>query len=185
MLQKEAEDWLKNVKNSAIEQISDYPGNLYLSPLETYPEEYCSTATWWFHYEEQYYIYSNPGFVKKAEKFTQVGPVYFIDAWRLGVEESTFFQSNSFSFSWVNDEFLKGVSNFLVGGPHPMVLMWCNHSNKTIKPLWCYFSNAAFSLSAIYNIQFRKWREFWVWPLLKVKGLILFPGAQTSPSHSN
>ncbi|XP_073238329.1 uncharacterized protein [Porites lutea] len=71
-LQKEAEDWLKNVKNSAIEQISDYPGNLYLSPFETYPEEYCSTATWWFHYEEQYYNYSNPGFVKKAEKFTQL-----------------------------------------------------------------------------------------------------------------
>ena len=61
------------MKNSGIEQRSDYPGNLYLSPYETYPEEYCSTATWWFHYEEEYYNYSNPGFVKEAEKFTQVG----------------------------------------------------------------------------------------------------------------
>ena len=39
----------------------------------------------------------------------------------------------------MNDEFLKGVSNFLVGGPHPMALRWCNPSNKTIKPLWITF----------------------------------------------
>ncbi|KAM7427215.1 the CRISP [Porites harrisoni] len=72
-LQNEAEDWLKNVtENGGIEQRSDYPGNLYLSPYETYPEEYCSTAIWWFHHEEQHYNYSNPGFVKKAETFTQL-----------------------------------------------------------------------------------------------------------------
>ena len=76
-LQNEAEDLLKNVtENGGIEQRSDYPGNLYLSPYETYPEEYCSTAIWWFHHEEQHYNYSNPGFVKKAETFTQVGALY-------------------------------------------------------------------------------------------------------------
>ena len=75
-LQKEAEDLLKNVtENGGIEKSRDYPGKLYLSPYETYPEEYCSTATWWFHHEEQYYNYSNPGFVKKAETFTQVGHI--------------------------------------------------------------------------------------------------------------
>ncbi|KAM7445763.1 Golgi-associated plant pathoproteinsis-related protein 1 [Porites harrisoni] len=72
-LQKEAEDLLKNVtENGGIEKSRDYPGKLYLSPYETYPVEYCSTATWWFHHEEQYYNYSNPGFVKKAETFTQL-----------------------------------------------------------------------------------------------------------------
>ena len=75
-LQKEAEDLLKNVtENGGIEKSRDYPGKLYLSAYKTYPEEYCSTATWWFHHEEQYYNYSNPGFVKKAETFTQVGHI--------------------------------------------------------------------------------------------------------------
>ena len=75
-LQKETEDWLKNVtENGGTEKSLDYPVKLYLSPDETCPEEYCSTATWWFHHEEQYYNYSNPGFVKKAETFTQVGHI--------------------------------------------------------------------------------------------------------------
>ena len=76
-LEKEANDWVKYLAdNNKFEQSSENPGNLYLSPSEAYPQEFCSNAVWLFHSEEKFYNYSKPGYVRKAGNFTQVGKEY-------------------------------------------------------------------------------------------------------------
>lgn len=70
-LQKEAEDWVKYLaENNKFHHSQKNPGNLYLSVYK--PREYCSDAIWWFHWEEKFYNYSNPRYVKAAGHFTQV-----------------------------------------------------------------------------------------------------------------
>ena len=45
------------------------PGNLYLSHPNEYPEEPCSDAIQWFHWEEKFYNYDKPGYNQAARTF--------------------------------------------------------------------------------------------------------------------
>ena len=72
-LQKEAEDWVKYLaENNKFHHSQKNPGNLYLSHPNEYPEEYCSDAIQWFHWEEKFYNYDKPGYNQAAGHFTTV-----------------------------------------------------------------------------------------------------------------
>ena len=72
-LQKEAEAWVKYLaENNKFNHSRHNPGNLYMQGQ--IPQEYCSDAIWWFHWEEQFYDYSDPRYTHKAGHFSQVKP---------------------------------------------------------------------------------------------------------------
>ncbi|XP_067035849.1 uncharacterized protein [Acropora muricata] len=70
-LQKEAEAWVKYLaENNKFQHSQHNRGNLFIT--EHIPKEYCSDAIWWFHWEEKYYNYSDPRYIRRAGNFSQV-----------------------------------------------------------------------------------------------------------------